>query len=106
MRPSILVAFPLLLLVTACRQKEAPSAILERLEAARAGDLSTASATSIQQWLQQHEELAVEIKKACDHVEKSGTLSANWGDTTEGRVCAAAVNTSFYHPLKGDSKAR
>jgi hypothetical protein len=105
MRRRILIAFPLLLFVTACHRREAPSAIVERLESAGAGHLSTALVNSIQQWLQQHENLALEVKKECERVSKSQSPTANWGGTTEGRVCTAAANASFYHPFKGDNKA-
>ena len=79
--------------------------MVDRLEGAGAGDLSTASIHSIQQWLQQHEDLALEVKKECERVRKSGNATANWGGTTEGRVCTAAANTSFYHPFRGDNKS-
>ena len=91
-------------LLVGCHKKEPPSAIVQKLETAGAGDLSAASVNSIQQWLQQHEELALQVKKDCDQIRKSGATQANWVDTTEGRVCTAAVNTSFYHPVKGDNK--
>ena len=93
-------------LLVGCQKKEAPSPIVQKLEAAGAGDLSAASVNSIQQWLQQHEDLALQVKKDCDQVRKSGATPANWGDTIEGRVCTAAVNTSFYRPFKGDNKTQ
>ncbi len=91
-------------LLVGCHKKEPPSPIVQRLEAAGAGDVSAESVNSIQQWLQEHENLAMQTKKDCDQVRKSGTTQADWADTTEGRVCAAAANTSFYHPYKGDHK--
>jgi hypothetical protein len=87
-----------------CEKKEPPSALVQRLEAAGAGNLSAASVNSIQQWLQQHEDLALQTKKGCEQIRKSGTTKAEWADSTEGRVCTAAANTSFYHPYKGDNK--
>ena len=93
-----------LCLLAGCTKKQPPSAIVQRVEAGGAGDLSGASVNSIQQWLQQHEDLALQVKKDCDQIRKSGTTPADWGDSTEGRVCTAAANTSFYHPYKGDSK--
>ena len=104
MKRTILFTLLFVGLLVGCRKKEPPSAIVQKLEEAGAGDLSAASVNSIQQWLQQHEELALQVKKDCDQVRKSGSAPANWGDTTEGRVCTAAANTSFYHPFKGDSK--
>jgi hypothetical protein len=91
-------------LLVGCEKKEPPSAIVQKLEAAGAGDLSSASVNSIQHWLQQHEDLALQAKRDCEQIRKSGATRANWGDSTEGRVCTAAANTSFYHPYKGDNK--
>jgi len=51
---------------------------------------------SIQRWLQQHEDLALQAKRICERARASGARPANWGDTTEGRVCAAAFNTAIY----------
>ena len=79
MKSRIRFSLPLLLLLTACHQKEAPRPMVDRLEGAGAGDLSTASIHSIQQWLQQHEDLALEVKKECERVRKSGNATANWG---------------------------
>ena len=42
-------------LLVGCHKKEQPSPIVQRLEAAGAGDVSAASVNSIQQWLQQHQ---------------------------------------------------
>ena len=104
MKGKILFALLFAGLLVGCTKKEPPSPIVQKLEAAGAGDLSAASVNSIQQWLQQHEQLALQVKKDCEQVRKSGNTPANWGDTTEGRVCTAAANTSFYHPFKGDNK--
>ena len=91
-------------LLVGCHKKEPPSPIVQRVEAAGAGDVSAASVNSIQQWLQQHQNLALQTKKDCDQIRKSGNTQAAWADTTEGRVCTAAANTSFYQPYKGDNK--
>ena len=101
----ILEALPqsLLLLVlcelalVACHQNETATPLVARLQAAGSGDLSDASTNSIHQWLQQHEELALLTKKDCLRIMDSAEKPANWGDTTEGRVCTAALNTSFFH---------
>jgi hypothetical protein len=101
----ILAAVPqsLLLLVlcelamVGCRQKETATPLVARLEAAGSGDLTDATTDSIQQWLQQHEELALLTKKDCLRIMDSAAKPANWGDTTEGRVCTAALGTYFFH---------
>lgn len=91
-------------ILVGCEKKEPPSALVQKLEAAGAGNLSVASVNSIQQWLQQHEDLALQVKKDCEQIRNAGSTQADWGHTTEGRVCTAAANTSFYHPYKGDNK--
>ena len=101
MKRTILFTLLLVGLLVGCRKKEPPSAIVQKLEAAGAGDLSAASVNSIQQWLQQHEELALQVKKDCDQVRKSGSAPANWDDTTEGRVCTAAANNFLLSPVQG-----
>jgi hypothetical protein len=85
------------LALAGCHQKETATPLVARLEAAGSGDLSAASTDSIQQWLQQHEELALSTKKDCQRIMDSAAKPANWGDTTEGRVCTAALNTYFFH---------
>jgi len=85
------------LAMVGCRRKETETPLVVRLEAAGSGDLSDATTNSIHQWLQQHEELALLTKKDCLRIMDSATKPANWGDTTEGRVCAAALTTYFFH---------
>jgi len=83
---SILFLLPALLAVS-CKP-EPKSKIVQQVEAAGAGDLSTASATSIQQWFLHHEDLAKHINKECEAVKPNA--NATWSDSTEGRTCHAA----------------
>jgi hypothetical protein len=100
MRLTFLLPFVLL---AGCTQ-EGPSEIVRKAESAGAGDLTTASQESIEHWFRKHPEIANEIKQLCVSVE--GAAPANWGDTTEGRVCkAASVATVFqFTPRKGDGR--
>lgn len=86
-----------------CQQAEPPSAIVQRAQDAGAGDLSTASTDSIRQWLGQHRPVAIEIDKMCAPVR--GNAPANWGDTTEGRLCTAARQLAFTNPPPGGVKS-
>ena len=79
-----------------CQRTEPPSAIVQKAQDAGAGDLSTESTDSIRQWLGQHRSVSVEIDKMCAPVR--GNAPANWGDTTEGRLCIAARQLAFEIP--------
>lgn len=84
--------------------QERPSEIVKKVEAAGAGNVRSASQESIEQWFRNHGDVAREIKQLCVPVQQSAP--ANWGDTTEGRVCkAASVASAFqFTPRKGDGK--
>jgi hypothetical protein len=86
-----------------CQRTEPPSAIVQKAQDAGAGDLSTASTDSIRQWLGQHRSVAGEIDKMCAPVR--GNAPANWGDTTEGRLCTAARQLAFTTPPPGGVKS-
>lgn len=86
-----------------CQRTEPPSAIVQKAQGAGAGDLSTASTDSIRHWLGQHRSVAVEVEKMCAPMR--GTAPANWGDTTEGRLCTAARQLAFTNPPPGGVKS-
>ena len=89
-------------LLTGCEKKEPPSAIVQKVEAAGAGDLSSASFDSIEQWFLKHQDVAWETKKACMPIRDKAP--AAWKETTEGRVCEAAIAANVFNtkPQKGD----
>jgi hypothetical protein len=92
----------LTLLVCTCRKREPPSAIVQKVEAAGAGDLSSASSDSIEQWFLKHQDVAWETKKACIPIRDRAT--AEWNETTEARVCEAAIAANVFNnqPQKSD----
>jgi hypothetical protein len=92
-----------LVLLAACT-RERPSEIVQRVEAAGAGDVRSASQDSLEQWFRKHPDVANDTKRLCAPVQDKAP--ATWGDTTEGRVCkAASVATVFqFTPRKGDGK--
>jgi hypothetical protein len=87
-----------------CKKAEPPSAIVKKVEDTGSGELSQATTKSIYDWFNKHQELAREIKKDCLQVKDS--KPANWGDTTEGRVCSAAISSTMIgnEPIKTDDK--
>ncbi len=102
------MAVSILVLVGApvgCNKKaEPPSPIVKRVEDAGSGDLSQASTKSISDWFNKHLDLAKEIKKECSEVKDS--KPADWRDTTEGRVCSAAISSTMIgnEPIRTDDK--
>ena len=90
-------------MVGCLERPEARSAIVQKAQASGAGHLSGASNDSIRQWLGQHRSLAVEIERMCAGVRANAP--ANWGDTTEGRLCAAAHQLAFTNLPPGGVKS-
>ena len=92
------------LVCAACTPTEPRSMIVEHAERAGSGDLRGATSRSIQQWLGRKRQIAVEIENMCKPVRQSAT--AQWGDTTEGRLCGAAHELAFFRspPAKGDGR--
>jgi len=87
-----------------CKKAEPPSAIVKKVEDAGAGELSQATTKSIYDWFNKHQELAKEIKNDCLAVKD--LKPADWSDTTEGRVCSAAISSTMIgnEPIKTDDK--
>jgi hypothetical protein len=93
----------LVLLLVGCT-KEPPSEIVQKVEAAGAGDLRAASQQSIEEWFRKHTDFAVEIRDQCRPIREKAP--ASWSSTTEGRVCSAASVASVFNfkERKGDGK--
>ena len=87
-----------------CKKAEPPSTIVTKVEDAGSGELSQATTKSIYDWFNKHQELAKEIKNDCLAVKD--LKPANWSDTTEGRVCSAAISSTMIgnEPIKTDDK--
>ena len=92
------------LTTSACTTPESRSAIVDKVEQAGAGSLSATPTDSIQQWLVKHRDLSHEVDEMCKGVRLKAT--AQWPDTTEGRVCAAARNIEVMRavPAQGDGR--
>ncbi len=77
-----------------CKKVEPASPIVKKIQDAGAADVANASKESIEQWFKQHRDLAKEIRQDCSRV-KAGK-PADWGNTTEGRVCQAVASASVF----------
>ena len=77
---------------------------MTKVEAAGAGDLRKVSPQTIEQWFRQRCDLALEVRQLCQPLQKS--TSANWADSTEGKVCEAASVASVvqFQERKGDGR--
>jgi hypothetical protein len=91
------------LLLVGCT-KEPASEIVQKVEAAGAGDLRSESQQSIEDWFRKHSEFAVEIREQCRPIREKAP--AAWSSTTEGRVCNAASVASVFNfkERKGDRR--
>ena len=67
-----------------CKKVDPPSPIVKKVQDAGAGDVSTASKESIEQWFKQHHDLAKEIVLDCNRVKAS--KPADWADGRELQV--------------------
>lgn len=84
----------ILLSAVACtRDQPRPSAIVERVQQAGAGDVAAASPYSLDDWMRKHRDLAVEVEKMCVPVREKA--DAQWSDSSEGKVCVAARNAAM-----------
>lgn len=88
-----LAALTLILLMSACRPAEPRSAIVDRVRDAGAGDVAAASEAGVEDWLRRHADVAVQVNGMCAPVRQNA--NAQWGDTTEGKVCLAARNAAM-----------
>jgi len=88
----------------ACKKVESPSPIVKKVQDAGAGDVSNASKQSIEEWFKQHRDVAKQIAQDCKRAKTAA--SADWGDTTEGRVCQAAASASVFgnEPIQTDQR--
>lgn len=76
-------------LVGCTLRNDPPSEIVKAVEARGAGDLTAVSRQALEDWFRKHPDVTVETRKMCEPVRKAAP--ASWGDTTEGKVCAAAA---------------
>ena len=88
----------------ACGPSENRSTIVQTVEQAGSGDLSKTSTIAMQQWLATRRDLAIRVEGMCKPVREQAP--AEWADTTEGRLCGASRQLTFFRsgPVTGDGK--
>lgn len=84
--------------------REPKSEIVQRVEAAGSGDLSTVSNDGMREWLGKHKDLAYQVNDMCKPVRAKS--AANWSDTTEGRLCNTVRELAFFRsgPVKNSGQ--
>lgn len=92
-----------LVTLAGCRN-EPPSAVVRTLEQYGAKNVRTSSPESIAQWLAKHDDALRKTEELCKAIRPNAP--ANWGNLTEGRVCQAAAQVTFFHfiPREGDHR--
>ncbi len=102
-----LAAFTSAVMVSCISTSQRPetSQIIKKMENAGAGDLSSANSESIEHWLAQRRALIDEIEALCNSRRK--IADASWFETSEGRICRAAQNLTFFRYIRqhGDGEA-
>ena len=100
------VAFGWIVLLTtfSCSRPEAGSPIVEKVERAGAGGLTAVSKDGMREWLGKHKDVAYQVDEMCKPVRQTAT--AQWTESTEGRLCTAARELAFFRsgPVTGDDK--
>ncbi len=91
--------FLLVLLALAGCYREPRTELIRRMEKAGAGDLRHVTSSSLEQWFLRNPDIAVEISRTCRTLRLNAP--AKWGDSTDGRICAAASKVHvFYYRLR------
>lgn len=103
MKFATILAFGIVALLTGCA-REPRSPIVQKVEQAGSGDLSLSSSQDMQNWLAKHRDLAVQVDEMCKPVREKAT--AQWGSSTEGRLCNAARQLAFYRWTPATSDGR
>lgn len=100
------VAFGWLAVLTtfSCSRPEPSSPIVEKVEQAGSGTLTAVSKDGMREWLGKHKDVAYQADEMCKPVRLKAT--AQWAESTEGRLCAAAREVAFSRPgpVTGDDK--
>lgn len=92
-----LICLALVVMFGCAGLKEPPSPIVQKAEACGAGDLSRTSFAAMQGWFAKHRDCAEVVDGMCKPARES--VTAQWMDSAEGRVCSAARNVAQW--IKG-----
>jgi hypothetical protein len=90
--------------VFACSRPEPRSPIVEKVERAGSGHLAAVSKDGMREWLGKHKDVAYQVDGMCKPVRQNAT--AQWAESTEGRLCTAARELAFWRggPVTSDEK--
>src|ERR1017187_2279213 len=88
----------------ACSHPETRRPIIEKVEQAGSGSLIAVSKDGMREWLGKHKDVAYQADEMCKPVRLKAT--AEWAESTEGRLCAAARELAFWRsgPVTSDDK--
>jgi hypothetical protein len=83
---------------------EPKSPIVAKAEQAGSGNLAAVPKDGMREWLGKHKDVAYQADEMCKPVRLNAT--AQWAESTEGRLCAAARDLAFWRsgPVTGDDK--
>jgi hypothetical protein len=84
--------------IESCKVSKSKSNIVEKAESAGSGDLTLVPTSDMLSWLGKHDGVAMEIDRMCAPVRQQAT--ADWKETTEGRLCTAARQRAFFRSTK------
>ena len=100
------VAFGWIVLLTtfSCSRPEPGSPIVEKVERAGSGSLTAVSKDGMREWLGKHKDVAYQVDEMCKPVREKAT--AQWAESTEGRLCTASRELAFFRsgPVTSDDK--
>lgn len=88
----------------ACGRSEPRSSIVEKAMQAGSGSLAAVSKDGMREWLGKHKDVAYQVNEMCKPVREKAT--AQWTESTEGRLCTAAGELAFWRggPVTTDDK--
>ena len=90
--------------LSACSRTEPKSPIVAKVEQDGSGNLAAVSKDGMREWLGKHKDVAYQVDEMCKPIRQTAT--AQWTDSTEGRLCTAARELAFFRsgPVTGDDK--
>ena len=77
---------------------------MAKAEQAGSGNLAAVPKDGMREWLGKHKDVAYQVDEMCKPVREKAT--AQWAESTEGRLCTAARELAFFRsgPVTSDDK--
>ncbi len=98
------IVFGLLIVSNHCslfHPQEKVTPLVRSVQEAGAGPLAGLKVEEISQWLNRHQPVAMRVKKECAGIFPEA--SAAWNASTEGHLCMAAVQSTFFTYVRPQS---